>query len=260
MSAFPQSFSWWCFANRGIDSGALLSAAAKAGYTGVDLIEEELWAEAKRRGLAIAAVNGHASIAEGLNRRTNAGRIEKELRANIAKAEKWRIPILICFSGNRGGQDDETGLDCCAEILASMAPMAVDAGVTLALELLNSKVDHRDYQADSSDWGVELCRRVGSSGFKLLYDIYHMQVMEGDIIRTIQSHHDLIAHFHTAGNPGRGQPDAAQELHYPAIYRAIGATGYRGYLSHEFIPAGDPVTALERAFQDCADAQRQRTP
>lgn len=254
MCALPQSFSWWCFANRGVDSGALLSAAAKAGYTGVDLIEEQLWGEARRRGLAIAAVNGHASIADGLNRRENAARIEKELRENIAKAEKWRIPVLICFSGNRAGQDSGTGLECCAELLVRMAPIAVEAGVTLALELLNSKVDHPDYQADRSEWGVELCRRVGSPGFKLLYDIYHMQVMEGDIIRTIRSHHDLIAHFHTAGNPGRGQPDSAQELQYPAIYRAIEATGYRGFVSHEFVPCGDPVAALQKAFQDCAEA------
>ena len=251
MSAIPQSFSWWCFANRGIEPGALLSAAAKAGYRGVDLIGEELWAEAKRRGLEIAAVNGHGSIADGLNRRENGARIEKELRENIAKAEKWSIPVLICFSGNRAGQNDETGLECCAEVLGRMAPVAADAGVTLAVELLNSKVDHKDYQCDHTAWGVELCRKVGSPACRLLYDIYHMQVMEGDIVRTIQTSHDYFAHYHTAGNPGRGQPDQTQEIFYPAIYRTIKATGYRGYISHEFIPAGDPVAALERAFQDC---------
>jgi len=251
-----QAFSWWCFANRGVDAERLLEGAASIGYKGVDLIDEALWAAARRQGLAVSAVNGHGTIEHGLNRKENAERIEKELRANIGKAHQWKIPVLICFSGNRAGMSDEEGLAQCAETLGRVAPDAEKAGVVLAMELLNSKVDHRDYQCDRTAWGVELCRRVNSPGFKLLYDIYHLQVMEGDIIRTIQRCHDQIAHYHTAGNPGRGQPDASQELSYPAIYKAIAGTGYAGFISHEFLPAAQPLEALRLAFDDCESASR----
>jgi hydroxypyruvate isomerase len=249
-----QSFSWWCFANRGIAPETLLYGAARMGYNGVDLIEEALWPLVKRHGLSISAINGHGTISEGLNRRENSVRIEKELRANIIKAEEWSIPVLICFSGNRSGASDAAGLEQCAETLGRVAPVARDAGVTLAIELLNSKVDHPDYQCDRTAWGLDLCRQVNSPAVKLLYDIYHMQVMEGDIIRTIQSCHAHIAHYHTAGNPGRGQPDKVQELYYPAIYKAIAATGYRGVISHEFLPAIDPLKALENALDECRSA------
>jgi hydroxypyruvate isomerase len=149
---------------------------------------------------------------------------------------------------------DEAGLWQCAETLGRVAGVAEEAGVVLAVELLNSKVDHPDYQCDRTGWGVELCRRVNSPAVKLLYDIYHMQVMEGDVIRTIRAHQGDIAHYHTAGNPGRGQPDETQELYYPAIYRAIAGTGYGGVISHEFLPAGDPLGAMERAHEECARA------
>lgn len=256
MNGISQSLSWWCFQNRGIEPDALLSGVAKIGYRGIDLVEEALWPAVKRHGLTISAVDGHGTIEQGLNRRENADRIEKELRVKIAKANQWKIPMLICFSGNRGDLSDEAGLDQCAETLARVVPVAADAGVILAMELLNSKVDHRGYQCDRTTWGVELCKRVDSPAFKLLFDIYHMQVMEGDIIRTIQSNHDFFAHYHTAGNPGRGQPDQTQELHYPAIYKAIAATGYRGFIGHEFIPSGNPLDALEKAFKDCDAALR----
>ena len=214
----PQSISWWCFANRGVEPEALLSSAAKIGYKGVDLIEEELWPTVRSHGLSITAINGHGTIDDGLNRRDNAERIEGELRASIAKAAQWKIPVLICFSGKRAGLSDAEGLQQCAETLGRVAPLAADAGVVLAMELLNSKVDHADYQCDRTAWGVKLCRQVNSPAFKLLYDIYHMQVMEGDIIRTIKAEHESFGHYHTAGNPGRGQPDETQELNYPAIY------------------------------------------
>jgi hydroxypyruvate isomerase len=139
-------------------------------------------------------------------------------------------------------------------MLKRVAPVAADAGVVLAVELLNSKVDHRGYQCDHTAWGVELCRLVNSPAVKLLYDIYHIQIMEGDIIRTIQANHDYFAHYHTAGNPGRGQPDETQEIYYPAVYRAIAQTGYDGFISHEFIPQGDPLAALKKAFEACASA------
>jgi len=249
-----QSFSWWCFADRGAEPEALLAGAARMGYAGVDLIGEELWPAAKEHGLTIAAVNGHGTIEHGLNRKEDAGRIEEELRRSIEKAKEWEIPVLICFSGNREGLSDEEGLGQCAETLGRVAPLAAAAGVTLAVELLNSKVDHPDYQCDRTWWGGELCGRVKSPAVKLLYDIYHMQVMEGDVVRTIKSHNGDIAHYHTAGNPGRGQPDGTQELYYPAIYKAIAGTGYGGFISHEFIPPMPPLEALRLAYEDCESA------
>jgi hydroxypyruvate isomerase len=254
MSRLRQSFSWWCFANRGVEPDALLAGAAQIGYAGVDLIPEALWPNARRHGLAITAVGGHDSISEGLNRAENADRIEQELRTNIAKAREWKIPVLICFSGDRHGESDEAGIKQCADTLGRVTSLASDAGMVLAMELLNSKVDHRGYQCDHTAWGVELCRRVNSPAVKLLYDIYHMQIMEGDLIRTIQANHEFLGHYHTAGNPGRGQPDDSQEIYYPAIYRAIAKTGYGGFLSHEFIPDGEPLAALKKAFDDCAGA------
>ena len=254
-----QSFAWWCFANRGVPADDLLAGAARLGYAGVDLIDEALWSLAKKHGIAVAAVAGHGTLTDGLNRRENAARIEAELLANIAKAEAAKIPVLICFSGNRAsGLDDETGLVASAETLARVAPRAEAAGVALAVELLNSRVDHPDYMADRTAWGVRLCERVNSPAVKLLYDVYHMQIMEGDLIRTIDAHHRHFAHYHTAGNPGRGEfatdanPAAGeagteQEIHYPAVFRAIRRTGFAGYVAHEFIPAGDPLASLARA-------------
>jgi hydroxypyruvate isomerase len=249
-SSMRQSFAWWCFANRGVEPEALFAGAAKIGYEGVDLLDEEFWPMAQKHGLAITAVMGHQSIAEGLNRAENAPRIEKELRAHIAKAASWQIPILICFAGSRHGASDEAGLEQCRTILSRLAPVAAEANVVLAVELLNSKVDHPGYQCDHTAWGMELCRRVDSPAVRLLYDIYHMQIMEGDIIRTIEANHPFFVHYHTAGNPGRGQPDDTQEIFYPAIYRAIEKTGYRGFIAHEFLPAGDPREALRKAFDD----------
>ena len=167
-------------------------------------------------------------------------------------AAQWNIPNLICFSGNRGGLDDATGAEITAENLRAVAKMAEDAGVTLVLELLNSKVDHPDYQCDKTAWGVQVCRMVDSPRVRLLYDIYHMQIMEGDIIRTIRENHANFGHYHTAGNPGRNEIDASQELNYPAIVRAIAETGYTGYVAQEFIPTGDPVVALQAAFDLCS--------
>jgi hydroxypyruvate isomerase len=250
MNSLRQSFAWWSFSNRGVEPDALLKGAARLGYEGVDLLDEKFWPAARDHGLTVTGINGHKSIEDGLNRSENAARIERELRDNIAKAHEWNIPALICFSGNRHGASDEAGLDACARTLARIAPEAAAAGVTLAVELLNSKVDHKGYQCDHTAWGVELCRRVDSPAVKLLYDIYHMQIMEGDIIRTIEANHGYFAYYHTAGNPGRGQPDATQEIFYPAIYRAIAATGYAGLVSHEFFPAGDPLEALRRAFDE----------
>ena len=254
MSAVKQSFSWWCVVNRGIEPEELLAGAAKIGYQGVDLIDEALWPVAKKHGLQVVAVNGHGTIDDGLNQEKNAARIEKELLTNIAKAKQWNIPALICFSGQRHGASDEAGYKQCAATLARVAPVAAEAGVVLVMELLNSKVDHRGYQCDHTDWGVKMCREVDSPAVRLLYDIYHMQIMEGDLIRTIEANQEFIAHYHTAGNPGRNEPDETQEIYYPAIYRAIAKTGYTGFIAHEFVPTGDPLKALKKAYDDCAKA------
>ena len=251
MGSIKQSISWWCFQDRGLAPAQLARLAAEIGYGGVDLVAPEHWPLLKEHGLAITAINGHRSIEQGLNRREHHDRIEGEIRANLELARTWNIANLIVFSGNRSGQDDAAGAEITAEGLRRVAGAAEDAGVTLVLELLNSKVDHPDYQCDRTAWGVEVCRRVDSPRVKLLYDIYHMQIMEGDIIRTIQAYHPFFAHYHTAGNPGRHEIGDAQELHYPAIMRAILATGYDGYVSQEFLPAGDPAAALREAFDLC---------
>ena len=257
MNTIRQGFSWWCFADRGVDAESLLAGAARLGYEAVDLVDESLWPLVRKHGLGIGAVGGHA-MGCGLNRRENAAPIEAEVRANLAKAQTWNIPVLICFTGNRDGQDDETGLEICAESLSKLAPLAADAGVTLALELLNSKVDHPDYQGDHTSFGVRLCQAVGSPAVKILYDIYHMQIMGGDLIRTIEEYHPWFCHYHTAGNPGRSQPDTTQEINYPAIYRAIAATGGNRIIAHEFLPAADPLEALTQAFRDGSTALGSR--
>jgi hydroxypyruvate isomerase len=249
-----QSFSWWCFANKGTPEEPLLSGARAIGYEAVELIGEEFWPQARDLGLTISSTGGHGTIAQGCNRAENAGRIREELLFNIDKAVKWKIPVLICFSGNREGLDDEAGLKRCVETLAPVVRVAEQAGVVLAMELLNSRVDHKDYQCDRTSWGSRLCREIGSPSFKLLYDIYHMQIMEGDVIRTIGDHHTCIAHYHTAGCPGRGPMDEDQELNYSAIYRAIQATGYQGFIGHEFLPKGNPLEELDRAFHQCKQA------
>jgi hydroxypyruvate isomerase len=251
MVGLKQSFCWWSFARGQYTPEQLLRAAADSGYQGVELIEPELWPLAKDHGLTIASTNGGLSIERGLNRREHHDQLEAQIRATIAEAELWHIPNVIVFSGNRAGLDDRAGAAITAEGLRRVARIAEDAGVTLVLELLNSKVDHPDYQCDQTAWGVEVCRMVNSPRVKLLYDIYHMQIMEGDIIRTIQTHHPYFAHYHTAGNPGRHELDALQELNYPPIVRTILATGYDGYLGQEFVPLGDPIAGLKHAFDLC---------
>jgi hydroxypyruvate isomerase len=158
------------------------------------------------------------------------------------------VPVLICFSGNRDGLDDEAGIENTARGLSRVARDAEDAGVTLALELLNSKIDHPGYQCDHTAWGLAVIERVGSPRVRLLYDVYHMQVMEGDLMRTIAAHGDAFAHYHVAGNPGRHEPDYSQEISYPAVYKTIAATGFAGYVGMEFIPRADPLVSLRAAL------------
>lgn len=251
MSHIKQAISWWCFDRNGMTMEHMVRIAANIGYTAIELVEQEHWQYIKEHGLQIATLKGQSSIEEGFNRREHHERLQQEVQANIALAAQWHIPNVIIFSGNRGGLDDKSGAEIMTEGLQSVVKIAEDAGVTLVLELLNSKVDHPDYQADKTAWGVEVCRMVSSPALRLLYDIYHMQIMEGDIIRTISTYHEYFAHYHTAGNPGRNEIDERQELHYKPIVQAIAATGYTGYLGQEFIPTGDPETALRQAFEIC---------
>ncbi|MGI4790533.1 MAG: hydroxypyruvate isomerase family protein [Janthinobacterium lividum] len=247
-----QSFCWWGFAGHGVPDLELLQKAKAIGYEAVEQLGEELFQPARDLGFVIAAQSGHQSIDRGWNDLHEHPRLESEIHASLALAQKYQIPNLIVFSGNRSAcPSDEIGLDNTATGLARIAGAAEDAGVTLTLELLNSKRDHGGYQCDHTSWGVEVCRRVASPRVKLLYDIYHMQIMEGDIISTIEANHSEFGHYHTAGVPGRHDLDETQELNYPPIMRAIAKTGYTGFVGHEFTPKGDPIAALGAAFRLC---------
>jgi hydroxypyruvate isomerase len=246
-----QSFAWWCFGPRVDSAETLFRAAADIGYYGVEMADPKHWPLIKDSGLQLITIGGHQSLTDGLNKRENHDRIEREINVNLEQAVKWGIPNLICFSGNRAGLSDDEGAEITAEGLRRVAGAAESAGVTLVLELLNSKVDHPDYQCDHTAWGVKVCGMVGSSHVKLLYDIYHMQIMEGDLIRTIETHHAAFGHYHTAGNPGRRDLDDRQEIFYPAVMQSIKATGYTGCIGQEFIPKGDPIVALQQAFRVC---------
>jgi hydroxypyruvate isomerase len=242
--------AWWCLVPQKLTPEAFIAAAVDLGYSGIELAPEDQWSRIREAGLELATIRGHDSLPDGFNKRENHDRIEREINENLALAQQWGVPALICFSGNRDGLDDEAGAANTAEGLQRVAKAAEDAGVTLVLELLNSKVNHPDYQCDRTEWGVKVCNWVASPRVKLLYDIYHMQIMEGDLIRTIEQHHRAIGHYHVAGNPGRHEPDETQEINYPAVYRAIQATEYDGYLGMEFVPQGDPVASLKAAIKD----------
>jgi hydroxypyruvate isomerase len=246
-----QSVSRWCFGKMTLDE--LCGHAARIGYRGIDLLGPEDWPALRKHGLvcALGSLGEPVTIEKGLNRVENYGPILDALARGIDQAAAAQVPNLVCFSGNRGGMSDARGLENCAEGLRQIAPLAEAKGVTLCVELLNSKVDHKDYMCDHTAWGAALVKKVGSPRVKLLYDIYHMQIMEGDVIRTIRENIGAIAHFHTAGVPGRHEIDERQELNYPAICRAIVDAGYAGYLAQEFVPTDDPVSALEAAFRIC---------
>ncbi len=260
MSEIKQSLCIPCFKPEGMELADFCGTVADMGYSAVEIwFRDERFGElveaVRSAGLQLASMAGHESIEDGLNKRSNHDRIESEFIASIDLAAEHNVPGLICFSGKRNeGQSDEDGLTACAEGIQRVIGYAGEKGVNLNMELLNSKVDHPGYQCDSSEWGFRLCRRVGSPRMKLLYDIYHMQIMEGDIIRTITENIEHIGHFHTAGNPGRNEPDDSQELNYRGICRAIAGTGYDLYLAHEFGPhAKNWEEALRDAFDICND-------
>lgn len=251
-----QSFTFWSFANRGLTPEQLFKTAADIGYRAVELVDENLFPLLKKAGLELSSHRAFGSIEQGLNRRENHAGIFKEFEANLRLAQKWQIPGLIGFSGNRQGLADDEAIELIAEGLGKMATLAAGEGVSIWLELLNSKRDHPDYQCDRTPFGVRVIEAVNAENVKLLYDIYHMQVMEGDIIQTINDYHAHFGHYHTAGNPGRSNLDKEQELYYPPIFRAIKATAYEGYIAHEFIPKGDVAASLQQAFDVCQKALR----
>ena len=251
MARIKQSVCFGCFARGGHEPETIVKTAAEIGYASVEMLPQEHWPLVREHGMRVGTVVGHASLPDGLNKRENHDRIEDELLANIELAAANGISNLICFSGNREGKSDEEGRDNCVEGLSRVRGAAEEKGVNLCMELLNSKVNHPDYQCDRTPWGVEVCKGVDSPRVKLLYDIYHMQIMEGDLIRTIEENIDYICHFHTAGNPGRKDLDEEQEILYPPVMRAIAATGYDLYVGHEFVPKGDPLAAMRAAYELC---------
>jgi hydroxypyruvate isomerase len=246
---FRHSVCRWCYGGLSLDD--LCVGAKSMSIVSIELLGEKEWATVERHGLTCAVANGPTSIPQGLNRVENHDAAEKESERLIPLIAKAGIPQMIVFSGNRFGRSDSEGLDHCVTGLKRLVPIAESHGVTIIMELLNSKVDHKDYMCDRTPWGVELCKRVGSDRFRLLYDIYHMQIMEGDVIRTIRDSAAFIGHYHTGGNPGRAEIDTTQELYYPAIMRAIVETGFSGYVAQEFIPRRDPLTSLREAISLC---------
>ncbi len=244
-----QSLCRWCYSKVSLED--LCSAATRLGLVGIDLLHTpEDFATLKKHGLVCTMVNSFP-LSDGLCDPKFRDSNLKAMNAAIEATAKEGWKNVICFSGNARGIDRETGMKNCVTALKEIVPVAEKAGILLQMELLNSKVDHKDYMCDNTTWGVELVKRVGSDNFKLLYDIYHMQIMEGDVIRTIERDHAAFGHYHTGGNPGRHEIDSAQELNYPAIAKAIADTGYQGYFAHEFIPVRDPLTSLAEAVEIC---------
>jgi hydroxypyruvate isomerase len=245
-----QSICRWCYG--GMDLPTLCRHAKELGYKSIEILGEADWAVVREHGLDCAVANGPVSIGGGINRPESHEKFVADCEALLPKVRDAGIPSMIIFSGNRHPDlTDEQGLEHCAAALERIVPIAEKTGVVIIMELLNSKVDHGGYMCDRTPWGVKLVERIGSDNFKLLYDIYHMQIMEGDVIRTIRDNHQHIAHYHTGGVPGRREIDESQELYYPAICRAIVETGYTGYLGQEFIPSRDPVESLKRAHAIC---------
>lgn len=245
MASYKQSLSHWCVSQA---SDAEFKAIYDMGVRGIELAPQNQWQKFRDMGFTIASAGGHGTIESGLNRRENHSRIFDEIRANLELAKQFEVPNLIVFSGNREGLSDEAGAEVCIEGLNEVKADAEAAGVTLIMELLNSKVDHKDYQCDHTVWGAGVVKGVNSPRVKLLYDIYHMQIMEGDLIRTIRENIANIAHFHTAGNPGRNDLDQNQEIYHPPIARAINELGYTGFIGHEFVPKKPVLEAIQEAY------------
>ena len=245
------SVSRWCFDK--IDLETLCIEAKKMGITGIDLVGPEAWPTLKKYNLVSTMCNGaELHLVAGFNDIQFHEKLIQRYTDMIPRVAEAGYKNLICFSGSRRGKTDEEGWNNCVIGLQKLIPLAEKHNITLVMELLNSKIDHKDYQCDRTFWGVELVKRINSNNFKLLYDIYHMQIDEGDVIRTIKNNIQYIAHFHTAGVPGRNEIDGTQELNYPAIMSAIAATGFKGFVGQEFIPKNpNKLASLQQAITIC---------
>jgi len=252
---FKHSVCYWCF--RKIPLEKFCVEVKKLGIGSVEILGPNQWGIAAKHGLECAmgmpgSRNGAGGIPNAFQKRENHDSLVELYEEVIPLAAKaGNVPQVIAFSGNRNGLSDEEGLKICAEGLKRIMPIAEKHKITISMELLNSKVNHKDYLCDHTEWGAELVKAVGSERFKLLYDIYHMQVMEGDCIATFTKHQDAISHFHTAGVPGRHEIDDSQELNYKGICKALAKMGYTGYLGQEFVPTRDPLTSLGEAVEIC---------
>src|SRR5215469_16666059 len=245
-----QSVSRWCYRDLSVDQ--LSEYAFKIGLKGVDLLQPEEYEIPCQYGLLCTmGYAGGGEIVSALNDTRNHASIEQAFRANIPRAAKAGVPNVITFSGNRRGMSDDEGARNTIAGLNRVKKVAEDNGVVICLELLNSKIDHPDYMCDHTVWGVHVMEQVNSPNVKLLYDIYHMQIMEGDLIDTIRENLPWIGHFHTGGVPGRHELDDTQEIQWVAVMRAIADTGFKGYVAHEFVPTEDPLVSLRRAADLC---------
>lgn len=244
------SVSKWCFGGYELDE--FCKICKKIGIQSVELLDPKDWPVVQKNGLTVAMAQGAGlGIDRGFNDPSLHDELVKSYEEVIPKVSGAGLTNLICFSGKRNGLSDEQGLENCAKGLKRLMPLAEKNNVVLTMELLNS-FGHQDYQCDHTAWGVELCKRVGSPNFKLLYDIYHMQIMEGDIINNINKYHEYFSHIHTGGNPGRNEIDETQELYYPAIMQAIVKTGYKGFVGQEFVPRQeDKIASLEKCIRIC---------
>ena len=244
-----QSACLWCYKSTGLEE--LARRGAEMGLSGIDLVDHTEWETVKKYGLTPAMTPGAGTIPVAWNRKENHDKLVDEMRGNIERAAAAKVPNVITFSGNRKGMSDDEGKDNCIIGLKRVKKMAEDSGITICVELLNSKVNHKDYMCDHTAWGVDLIKAIDSPRVKLLYDIYHMQIMEGDIIRTVTDNIQYIGHFHTGGVPGRHELDDTQELQWRTVAKAIADLKYEGFFAHEFIPVRDPMTSLKQAIDLC---------
>ena len=246
------SVSRWTFNYLSLDE--LCKAVKEIGFNAIDLVGPKDWPTLQQHGIysSMCYSAGDNDLYKGLDNTMYHQKLIKEYLDVIPIMAKAGYKNLICFSGTREGMDDETGMKNCKTALEKILPFAEKNGVTMVMELLNSKVDHKDYMCNHVEWGAELCKMIGSDNFKLLFDIYHMQIQEGDIIRNIRDYHQYIAHYHTGGIPGRHEINNTQELYYPAVMKAIVETGYKGYVAQEFVPTyPDKLDSLREAIKIC---------
>jgi hydroxypyruvate isomerase len=241
----------WCYQDIPLED--LMVSAKAIGLKSIELLGANEWAIANKHGLTCAMGYGTSiGLNRGFNDPTLHEKLFKDYEVAIPKAADAGLKNMICFSGNTNGLSSEQGIENCAKGLEPVVKLAQKYNIVMTMELLNSKVNHKDYQCDHTAWGVQLCDKLGSENFKLLYDIYHMQIMEGDVIATINKYIKYISHFHTGGVPGRHEIDDSQELYYPAIMKAIAATGFKGFVAQEFVPAkADKIASLKQGVGIC---------